>query len=318
MLRLRKPRPSKPSRETAPETAPDTQSLARRIRRLEIKTTRLVSNIFGGEYQSVFKGRGIDFDEVREYQEGDDVRLIDWNVTARMDRLFVKKFVEERELTLMLAVDVSASLDFGSVSQLKRELAAEFAAAIALSALQNNDRVGLYLFSDQPERFHAAKRGRAHVLKLIRELLAQNAAGRTAYAPSLDYFQKVVKQRAVVFLLSDFLSLDFEGPLKGLCAKHDVIAVTLSDPRERELPDVGMIEVVDPETQDAMWIDTRDPQVRASYAERARALTLQRSAIFRRLGVDELVLHTDQSYVKPLAQFFERRASRQVKRRRAT
>jgi uncharacterized protein (DUF58 family) len=317
MLRLRKPRSEKPS--AAPrETPTDTQSLARRIRRLEIKTTRLVSNIFGGEYQSVFKGRGIDFDEVREYQEGDDVRLIDWNVTARMDRLFVKKFVEERELTLMLAVDVSASLEFGSVSRLKRELAAEFAAAIALSALQNNDRVGLYLFSDQPERFHPAKRGRPHVLKLIRELLAQSARGRTSYPQSLDYFQKVVKQRSVVFLLSDFLSLDFEGPLKGLCARHDVIAVTLSDPRERALPDVGMIEVVDPETLDAMLIDTSDPRVRASYAERARALAEKRSAIFRSLGVDELVLSTDQSYIKPLAQFFERRSQRQVRRRRAT
>lgn len=319
MLRLRKSRP-KPERPAPPsrDDLPDTQALAKRIRRLEIKTTRLVSNIFGGEYQSVFKGRGIDFDEVREYQEGDDVRLIDWNVTARMDRLFVKKFVEERELTLMLAVDVSASLDFGSVDRLKRELAAEFAAAIALSALQNNDRVGLYLFSDRPERFHPAKRGRPHVLKLIRELLAQPSSGQTSYPLSLDYFQKVIKQRSVVFLLSDFLSLDFEGPLKGLCAKHDVIAVTLSDPRERELPDVGMIEVVDPETGEAMLIDTSDPRVRQGYAERAQELAERRSAIFRKLGVDELVLRTDQSYIKPLAQFFERRALRQVRRRRAT
>ncbi len=294
------------------------QSLAKRIRRLEVKTTRLVSNIFGGEYRSVFKGRGIDFDEVREYEEGDDVRLIDWNVTARMDRLFVKKYVEERELTLMLLVDVSASLDFGSVDRLKRELAAEFAAAIALSALQNGDRVGLYLFSDRPERFYPAKRGRPHVLKLIRELLAQQSSGRTSYPLSLDYFQKVVKHRSVIFLLSDFLSLDFEAPLKGLCAKHDVIAVTLMDPRERELPDVGFIEVVDPESGEAMIIDTGDSRVRDGYAGRARELADKRSAIFRSLGVDELMLRTDQSYIKPLAQFFERRARRQVRRRRAT
>lgn len=315
MLRFKRKR-LKPENSPA-DAMPDPQSLAKRIRRLEIKTTRLVSNIFGGEYQSVFKGRGIDFDEVREYQEGDDVRLIDWNVTARMDRLFVKKFVEERELTLMLAVDVSASLDFGSVERLKRDLAAEFAAAIALSALQNNDRVGLYLFSEGPEIFHPAKRGRPHVLKLIRQLIAQPSRGRTAYAQSLDYFQKVVKQRAVVFLLSDFLSLDFEPPLKGLCAKHDVIAVTLCDPRERELPDIGLVEVVDPETGEAMLIDTSEARLRDAYAQRARELAEKRSAIFRSLGVDELILRTDQSYIKPLAQFFERRALRRVRRRRA-
>lgn len=293
--------------------------LARRIKRLEIKTTRLVANIFGGEYHSVFKGRGIDFDEVREYQEGDDVRLIDWNVTARMDRLFVKKFVEERELTIMLAVDVSASLSFGSRGRLKRELAAEFAAAIALSAMQNHDRVGLFLFSDGPERFVPPKRGRPHVLRMIRDLLVFEPEGRkTRYAESLGYFQKVVGGRAIVFLISDFIDLEFEAPLKGLLAKHDVIAVTLCDPRELELPDVGLIEVVDPETGETMLVDTGDAKVRERYARRARDLAGNRSAMFRSLGVDELVLRTDQNYVKPLAEFFERRSKRLVRRRRTS
>lgn len=297
----------------------DKAELARRIKRLEIKTTRLVANIFGGEYHSVFKGRGIDFDEVREYQEGDDVRLIDWNVTARMDRLFVKKFVEERELTIMLAVDVSASLTFGSRGRLKRELAAEFAAAIALSAMQNHDRVGLFLFSDGPERFVPPKRGRAHVLRMIRDLLAFRPEGRrTRYGESLGYFQKVLRGRAIVFLISDFIDLEFEAPLKGLLAKHDVIAVTLCDPRELELPDVGLIEVVDPETGETKLVDTGDAKVRERYARRARELAGSRSALFRSLGVDELVLRTDQNYVKPLAEFFERRSKRLVRRRRVS
>ena len=292
--------------------------LAKKIKRLEIKTTRLVSNIFGGEYHSVFKGRGIDFDEVREYQEGDDVRLIDWNVTARMDRLFVKKFVEERELTIVLAVDVSASLTFGSRDRLKRELAAEFAAAIALSAMRNHDRVGLFLFSEGPERFIPPRRGRAHVLRMIRDLLAYEPEARlTHYGVSLDYLQKVLKGHAIVFLLSDFIDMDFASPLKGLISKHDVIAVTLTDPRERELPDVGIMEAVDPETGETLLIDTGDRTLRETYRKRARDLAEQRSAQFRSLGIDELVLLTDQTYVKPLAQFFERRAKRQVRRRRS-
>lgn len=295
----------------------DQTELARQIKRLEIKTTRLVSNIFGGEYHSVFKGRGIDFDEVREYQEGDDVRLIDWNVTARMDRLFVKKFVEERELTIVLAVDVSASLTFGSRDRLKRELGAEFAAAIALSAMLNHDRVGLFLFSEGPERFIPPRRGRAHVLRMIRDLLAYEPETKlTRYDLSLSYLQKVLKGRAIIFLLSDFIDLDFDAPIKGLIAKHDVIAVTLTDPRELELPDVGIIEAVDPESGKTLLIDTSDRKIRDTYRRRAKDLADNRSAIFRSRGIDELVLRTDQTYVKPLAQFFERRARRQVRRRR--
>lgn len=295
----------------------DKTDLAKKIKRLEIKTTRLVANIFGGEYHSVFKGRGIDFDEVREYQEGDDVRLIDWNVTARMDRLFVKKFVEERELTIVLAVDVSASLSFGSRDRLKRELAAEFAAAIALSAMQNHDRVGLFLFSEGPERFIPPRRGRGHVLRMIRDLLAYDPAAKaTRYDESLGYLQKVLTGHAIIFLLSDFLDLEFYSPIKGLIAKHDVIAVTLTDPRELELPDVGIMEAVDPESGETMLIDTSDRKLRETYRRRAQDLADNRSALFRSQGVDELVLRTDQTYVKPLAQFFERRASRKVRRRR--
>jgi uncharacterized protein (DUF58 family) len=297
-------------------TAPT--ELARAIKRLEIKTTRLVANIFGGEYHSVFKGRGIDFDEVREYQEGDDVRLIDWNVTARMDRLFVKKFVEERELTIVLAVDVSASLSFGSRARLKRELAAEFAAAIALSAMQNHDRVGLFLFSEGPELFVPPRRGRGHVLRIIRDLLAWKTRGHgTHYGASLGYVQKLLTGRAIVFVLSDFLDLGFESSLKGLRAKHDVIAVTLTDPRELELPNVGLMEVEDPETGETLVVDTGDARVRSEYRRRAQELCQERSAVFRSLGVDELVLRTDQTYVKPLAEFFARRSQRRVRRRAA-
>ncbi|MGE5707752.1 MAG: DUF58 domain-containing protein, partial [Bacteroidota bacterium] len=266
----------------------DNGELAKRIRRLEIKTDRLVRNFFGGQYLSVFKGRGLDFAEVREYQEGDDPRLIDWNVTARMDRLFVKKFVEERELTLMLAVDVSASLGFGSKDQLKRELAAEFAAAIALSAMHNHDQVGLLLFSDKVESFVAPSRGRTHVLRLIRDLMTKEPEGKkTDYAMACHHLRHFLPRRSSVFFLSDFLSLEFENPFRALNARHDIIAVTLSDPREKELPDVGMIELEDPESGSSRLIDTHDPSVRTGFSQKMEALSQQRTRIFRGMGIDE-------------------------------
>lgn len=287
-----------------------------RIRRLEIRTTKLVQNIFGGEYQSVFKGRGIEFDEVREYQEGDDPRLIDWNVTARMDRLFVKKFVEERELSIVLLVDVSASHAFGSQELLKRELAAEFSAAIARSALHNHDQVGMLLFSDRIERIIPPKKGRNHVNRLVREVLAFEPEGRgTDYRVAVDYLMQVVKQRSVVFFLSDFLSPGYERPLRLAMTRHDVIPVVLSDPRELALPDVGLVRLEDPETGELVVIDTHAPAVRKEYAHSTQMQREERSALFRSLGLDFLELSTDQGYVKALIRFFQARQTRRAKKR---
>jgi uncharacterized protein (DUF58 family) len=288
----------------------------RRIKRLEIKTLRLVHTIFGGEYQSVFKGRGIEFDEVREYQEGDDPRLIDWNVTARMDRLFVKKFVEERELSIMIVVDVSASEDFGSGVALKRELAAELTAALAMSALHNHDQVGLLLFSDRVERFVRPKKGRGHVNRLVREVLTTTPEGRaTDYASVEKFLMHLLKQRSVLFFISDFLTTGFERPLRVLRTKHDVIPVVVSDPRERSLPDVGLVRLEDPETGEMVVIDTHSSDVRKRYAEGAAKLREERVDAFKKLGLDFLELSTEQSFVKPLIRFFQARQSRRGKKR---
>jgi uncharacterized protein (DUF58 family) len=307
----KKAKPDRPSRK------PVKSEVHRRIKRLEIKTLRLVHNIFGGEYQSVFKGRGIEFDEVREYQEGDDPRLIDWNVTARMDRLFVKKFVEERELSILLVVDVSASNRFGSAVMLKRELAAELGAALAMSALHNHDTVGLVMFSDRIERFVPPKKGRTHVSRLVREILTTEPEGKaTDYKVAVDFMMQVVKQRSVVFFLSDFLSLDFEKPLRLAATRHDVIPVVLNDPREFSLPDVGLVRLDDPETGESILVDTHSARVRKEYARQANQLHAERVAIFRKLGLDFLDLFTDQGYVKPLIKFFQARQTRRAKAKR--
>lgn len=300
-----------------PAKKPPKPELHKRIRRLEIRTLRLVHTIFGGEYQSVFKGRGIEFDEVREYQEGDDPRLIDWNVTARMDRLFVKKFVEERELSIVLVVDVSASHGFGSQALLKRELAAELTCALAMSALTNHDQVGLVMFSDRIERFVAPKKGRGHVNRLTREVLGLAPVGRgTDYRGAVDFMMQVIKHRSVVFFLSDFLTPGYEKPLRLAATRHDVIPVVLSDPRERSLPDVGLVRLDDPETGESLVVDTASAKVRKEYARLASELRAQRVATFRALGLDFLELSTDQGYVKPLIKFFQARQARRGKSRR--
>lgn len=307
-------KPKKPARQVI-KRAPRSE-VHRRIKRLEIKTLRLVHSIFGGEYQSVFKGRGIEFEEVREYQEGDDPRLIDWNVTARMDRLFVKKFVEERELSIMLVVDVSGSEDFGSGQTLKRELAAELTAAIAMSALHNHDQVGLLLFSDRVERFVRPKKGRGHVNRLVREVLTCEPAGKgTDYEVVEKFLMHLLKQRSVVFFISDYLSTGFERPLRLLHTRHDVIPVMIGDPRERSLPDVGLVRLEDPETGESVVIDTHASGVRKGYAEAAAKLRNERIEAFRKLGLDHLELSTDQGYIKPLIRFFQARQSRRGKKR---
>jgi uncharacterized protein (DUF58 family) len=305
------PAPARPARK------PAKSEMHKRIRRLEIRTLRLVHTIFGGEYQSVFKGRGIEFDEVREYQEGDDPRLIDWNVTARMDRLFVKKFVEERELSIVLVVDVSASHAFGSQAMLKRELAAELSCALAMSALQNHDQVGLVLFSDRIERFVSPKKGRGHVNRLVREILGAAPAGKgTDYRGVVDFLMQVIKHRSVVFFISDFLTPGFEKPLRLAATRHDVIPVVLADPRERSMPDVGLVRLDDPETGESVVVDTGSARVRKEYARQAAELRAKRVGAFRALGLDFLELSTDQGYVKPLIKFFQARQTRRGKSRR--
>ncbi|MBM3266053.1 MAG: DUF58 domain-containing protein [Candidatus Sericytochromatia bacterium] len=292
------------------------ESVARRIRRLEIRTDRLVRTILGGEYRSVFKGRGMQFDEVREYQEGDDPRTIDWNVTARMDRLFVKKYVEERELTVILAVDISASLDFATAGEdLKRDLAAKFAMAIALTAIANNDRVGLFLFTDGTERFIPPRRGRTHGLRLIRDMLAYRARGRqTDFTAAAGALARLLCKPATVFVCSDFLASDLDA-LKRLTGKHDVVAVTLADRAEEDLPELGLVEFRDPETGQQIVVDTGDRGVREHYREKAQARRRRRQAAFRAMGVDEVELYTHESFLRPLFAFFRQRGSRRVRRR---
>ena len=284
------------------------KELFRKIRQIEIRTKGLVSNIFGGEYHSAFKGQGIEFAEVRPYQFGDDIRTIDWNVSARYEDTFVKIFEEEREQTVMLAVDVSGSGDFGSHEQFKREIAAEICAVVAFSAIQNNDKVGLLLFSDQVELFVPPKKGRRHVLRLIRDLFAHEPASKgTDIAVALNHLLHVLRRRSIVMLVSDFMDTGFEGPLRALSRRHDTIAVHLMDPLEEELPLVGLMDVTDPESGRHMTIDTSSFGVRdafeAASAERHRAL----NQLFRRVKVDRVPIQTDESYVDPLVRFFKRR-----------
>lgn len=290
----------------------------KRIRRLEIKTLRLVQNIFGGEYQSVFKGRGIEFDEVREYQEGDDPRLIDWNVTARMDRLFVKKFVEERELSVVLAVDVSASLFFGSRSQLKRELAAEIAAVLAMSALRHHDRVGLLLFSDRVEKFIKPRKGRGHVNRLVREILAFKPLGQaTDLTTACHVLMNLLKQRSVIFLISDFQEAAIERSLRLLSTRHDLIPVMLRDAREEALPNIGLVRFQDPESGQTVILDTGASSVRATYTRQFKQMRDAHVQSFRALGLDFLELQTEQSVVPALVRFFASRQTRRAKRRQS-
>ena len=285
--------------------------LWKKIRRIEIYTNRLVTSVLGGDYRSVFKGQGVEFMQVREYEPGDDVRAIDWNVTARMHRPFIKQYVEERELTVLLLVDVSASAYFGGVQQFKRELATEFCASIAFSALRNNDRVGLLLCTDQVEKVIPPRKGRRHILRLIRELLhgAPTQPG-TDLTVALDYAGHLLHRRSTLFLVSDFWAPDFTPALKQAKARHDVIAVLLSDPRERELPAVGLMEVQDPETGQRHWVNSSSSRVREAYRREVEARQSHLAEVFRNCKVDAIHLHTDQSFVEPLVAVFLRRKRR--------
>ena len=289
-----------------------------KIRRIEITTSHLVSDIFAGAYHSVFKGRGMEFDEVREYQMGDDIRSIDWNVTARTGVAHVKKYVEERELTVMILVDASASTHFGSVKELKNALAAEIAAVLAFSAIRNNDKVGLMIFTDQVELFIPPRKGKSHVLRVIREVLYFKPKGRaTDISGALEYLTKVARRKSVAFVISDFLEDDaapgggFQKSMRITNKYHDVIAITLNDPREDVLPPCALVEIMDAETGQRMVVDTGDRRVRLRYQQHAAARVEARNRLFYAMGVDHIDAHTHEPYAKALIGFFAQRRRRQ-------
>lgn len=285
--------------------------ILKKIRALEIKTKGLVQTVFAGDYHSVFKGRGMNFEDVREYQPGDEIRAIDWNVTARLGTAFVKKFTEERELTVVLVVDVSASGNFGSVSQSKRELAAEVACLLAFSAIRNNDKVGLLLFSDRVELFIPPKKGRSHTLRIIREILFFEPAGLgTAPGLALDYLNKIVTRRAVVFFVSDFQTGDFSRELSVSGRRHDFIAVHVQDQREEMLPNVGIISLEDAETGEQIEINTADRTTRARFSALAETRRAELNRTFRRHSIDAISLRTGEDYLPALRSFFKQRERR--------
>ncbi len=288
------------------------REVLRKVRKIEIRSRRLVNEVFAGSYVSVFKGRGMEFDEVREYQIGDDVRAIDWNVTARMGHPYVKKYVEERELTVVLAADVSGSNRFGSLQQLKRDLIAELGAVLALSAIRNNDRVGLVLFTDRVEHHVPARKGSAHGVRVIRDLLAfQPAHLGSELQPALDFLHRGVRRRSVVFLLSDFLfDLPDLARFSATARHHDLIAVMVSDRREFAWPAVGLVEWEDCETARRMWVDTSDPRTRRLFGERAAARRDRWRQLFRKAGVDLIEVETGQPYERALVRFFRERERR--------
>ena len=288
------------------------QDLMRQVRLIELKTTKLVSGMFAGMYMSSFKGRGIEFDEIREYEPGDDVRAIDWNVTARTGRAFIKRFVEEREMTVMVLVDVSGSSDFGTAVKLKRELEAELCAALALSAVRNNDRVGLVLFTDQIERFLPPRKGRNHVMQMIRTLLTTEPRHRgTNLTVALDFVNNVVSGKALVFIVSDFRTADdWVRPLRVTARRHDVVAVQIEDPRETKLPAVGLLRLQDAETGREILVDLRNKRVREQFEKRAAEQKSAHAAELRALGVDTITLRTDQRYADALQAFFRNRIRR--------
>lgn len=285
------------------------RELFAKIRRIEIRTKGLVNNVFGGEYHSAFKGRGIEFSEVRPYQIGDDIRSIDWNVTARTGEAFIKVFEEEREQTLLLAVDISGSGNFGSQDKFKREIAAEICAILGFSAIKNNDKVGLLLFSDQVELFVPPRSGRRHVLRLIRDLFAHNpqSAG-TSLEAALDHILNVMRRRSIVLLVSDFLDQDFERPLRMVSRRHDTVAVHLQDVREFELPALGLVQLVDPESGSGILVDAGSDAARSAYAQAASSHNDYLQSLFRRASVDSVVIRCGEDYVEPLARFFRARA----------
>jgi uncharacterized protein (DUF58 family) len=303
--------PSTPLRFTRDDGGERATEILKKIRTLEIKTRGLVETAFAGDYHSVFKGRGMNFEDVREYQPGDEIRAIDWNVTARLGSPFVKKFTEERELTVMLIVDVSASGDFGSTTQSKRELAAEVACLLAFSAICNNDKVGLLLFSDRLELFIRPKKGRSHTLRIIREILFFEPAGRgTDAAAALDHLNKIVTRRAVVFLISDFQTKDFARELAVTARRHDLVALRIQDERETALPNIGILTLEDAETGEQIEVNTADRNVRTQFATLAEAQQAELKRVLRQNRIDRIDLRTGDDYLPALRTFFKNRERR--------
>lgn len=287
------------------------RELVKKLKKIEIYTSRLANDQLAGSYHSVFKGRGMVFSEVRQYQPGDDVRFIDWNVSARMNDAYVKIFTEEREMTVMLLIDLSASERFGSVEKPKIETVAEVAALLAFSAIKNNDRVGLILFTDRVERFVPPKKGRSHVMRVVTEILNAHPQGeRTDLGVALDLLGGIGKRRTVAFLISDFIADQYEKPLKLVSARHDLIPIQIVDPREAELPDVGLALIEDLETGDLVEVDTSALDVRARYAREVQRQRAAREHLFRRLQLDHVTVSTDRDFVKPLTELFRLRQRR--------
>ena len=286
----------------------ETTELLKKVRKIEIRSRGLTRQIFAGEYHSAFRGRGMAFSEVREYQFGDDIRNIDWNVTARLGHPYVKIFEEERELTVMLLMDVSRSGDFGTAASTKRELMTEIAAVLAYSVIANNDKVGLMLFSDRVEKYIPPKKGRAHMLRIIREMLSYEPAGSgTSLSEPLRYLTNVIRKRCTAFILSDFMAPPFTESLRIASGKHDVVALRISDRRESEMPDIGFVKVTDPETGREDWIDTSSARIRREYAERWKRHDESVSNTFVNCGVDVATVTTGADYIKPLISLFKHR-----------
>lgn len=286
----------------------ETSELLKKVRKIEIKTRGLSNQIFSGEYHSAFKGRGMTFSEVREYQAGDDIRTIDWNVTARFNHPYVKVFEEEREMTVMLLVDVSASGEFGTKKQLKQELITELCAVLAFSAIQNNDKIGVIFFSDIIEKFIPPKKGKSHILRIIRDLIEfKPKHKKTDLQIALRYLTNVIKKRSVTFVISDFMANDFNDAIKIANKKHDIVALRIYDNREKELPNVGLIKMIDAETGTLKWIDTSDKNVRNHFNTAAKKSDTYLNDLFNKSGIDSTNINTSESYVKPLINLFKKR-----------
>ena len=289
----------------------EVKELLKKVRRIEIKAKGLTNEMFSGEYHSAFKGRGMSFSEVREYQYGDDIRNIDWNVTARFDHPYVKVYEEEREMTVMLILDVSGSEDFGTRSQLKREILTEISAVIAFSVIQNNDKIGVILFSDRIELFIPPRKGKSHVLRIIRDLLNFEPSQKgTDIGMAVKYFTSVVKKKSTAFLISDFMDTGFEDALKIASRKHDLISFRLRDPMELELPKAGMVKMLDTETGEMIWVDTEREKVRKAYNAAMKKRESDLAGLFTRSGMDYTVIDTSRSYVQPIHTLFRKREMR--------
>jgi uncharacterized protein (DUF58 family) len=288
-----------------------TKELLKQVRQIEIRTKGLVNHLFSGEYHSVFKGRGMEFSEVREYQYGDDIRNIDWNVTARFGHPYIKIFEEERELTVMLMVDMSGSLMFGSISKTKQRIAAELTAILAFSALKNNDKVGLILFTDKIEKFVPPRKGNKHVLRIIREVLSFEPEGNsTDIKAALEYMNSAIKKRSIVFLLSDFIDDGYEKILRVVGKKNDLIGIVLDDRRENRIPPIGLIKFSDAETGEERWIDTSNRRIRDKMMNSRNEAVSKRNSMFLASRLDKIHVQTGEDYIKPLVQFFKMRERR--------